>query len=99
MSNVKRWFVSRHPGALEWLATQQVIVDEVVPHLNVADVAKGDYVYGTLPINLVAEICAKGAFYLHLSLQIPAQWRGQELTLEQLKACQAHFQAFTASAL
>src|SRR5690625_7990948 len=44
----------------------------------------GDTVYGTLPMHLVAEICARGVRYRHLEVELPKHLRGQDLTAEQL---------------
>jgi CRISPR-associated protein Csx16 len=42
-------------------------------------------VVGSLPVNLVADVCARGARYLHLSLDLPADARGIELTVETMR--------------
>jgi len=80
------WFVSRHPGALVWARSHGVHADRVVPHLEVAQVNSGDVVVGTLPVNLAAEVCAQGAQYWHLRLDLPAEQRGRELAAEELDA-------------
>lgn len=80
------WFVTRHRGAVEWAARQGIAVDRMVDHLDVAQVAAGDQVLGTLPVNLAAEVCAKGARYRHLSLEAPPAARGRELTPEEMEA-------------
>ena len=78
------WFVSRHPGALQWLRAQGIETDHQVDHLDLCQVAPGDRVLGTLPINLAAEVCARGASYFHLSLVLPRELRGRELDAEDL---------------
>lgn len=88
------WFVSRHPGALEWARRKGIVVDRVVAHLNVEDVKPGDTVIGTLPVNLAAEVCARGARYLNLSLDLPEDARGRELTADELERYGARFEAF-----
>lgn len=70
------WFVSRHQGAVEWLARKGVVVDRQVAHLDLAQVQAGDWVLGSLPVNMAAAVCARGAQYLHLSLALPAHARG-----------------------
>ena len=89
-----QWFISRHPGACEWMKDQSIPIDQVVAHLDPADVNSGDTVYGSLPINLAVQICERGARYVHLSLEIPFEWRGLELSAQQLTTIGARFEEF-----
>src|SRR5207249_10984084 len=41
-------------------------------HLDLSDVLPGDVLIGTLPVHLAAEVCSRGARYLHLTLLLPA---------------------------
>lgn len=84
----KTWIITRHPGAAAWLAVRGV-QGEQVAHLDVARVAVGDTVIGTLPVNLAAEVCALGARYYHLSLRLPSNLRGVELSPEEMDRCGA----------
>lgn len=88
------YFVSRHPGALEWAADEGIQVDQRIEHLTVDLVQPGDVVMGTLPINLVAEVCARGGRYLHLSLDLPPEWRGRDLTVEEMRECGARVEEY-----
>ena len=88
------WFVSRHPGALQWMQQCGPAFDCHVPHLDPAGVQRGDTVIGTLPVHLAAQVCARGAAYLHLVLEMPAQQRGQELSASELQALGATLQPF-----
>lgn len=88
------WFITRHPGALEWSSHQGLQVDRYVAHLDPMQVQAGDTVIGTLPVNLAAVVCARGARYLHLALEMPAHWRGQELSAEQLNELGARVQQY-----
>lgn len=88
------WFVSRHPGAIEWATRQHLHVDCVVPHLDPTQVQPGDTVIGSLPVNLAAQVCASGAAYLHLALELPAGSRGQELTADDLERLGAQLESF-----
>lgn len=79
------YLITRHSGALQWL--RQEIAEPAVhlDHLdNLSRIGRGDTVIGTLPINLVAEICSHGARYLHLEIDLLCHQRGQELTAWQL---------------
>ena len=78
-----RYFVTRHQGAVEW-ARNQGIDAQHLSHLDPETIKPGDVVLGTLPVSIVAEICAKGAHYLHLSLKTPPIQRGQELTAKDM---------------
>ncbi|MDY6956204.1 MAG: CRISPR-associated protein Csx16 [Pseudomonadota bacterium] len=88
------FFVSRHPGADAWAAQQGLAVDRPVAHLDPAEVQPGDTVIGTLPVNLAAIVCARGARYLHLSLDLPADWRGRELSAADMRACGARLEEY-----
>lgn len=87
-------FVSRHPGAVEWLARQHIHVDRYHRHLDISQVAAGDCVIGTLPIQLVAEVCERGAEYRHLNVSLPEHLRGQELDADQMERLGATLCAF-----
>lgn len=88
------WFVSRHPGAVEWIGRQNSAIDRYVTHLASARVQPRDTVIGSLPVNLAAAICARGARYLHLSLQLPAHLRGQELSADPLDELGARLEEY-----
>jgi CRISPR-associated protein Csx16 len=88
------WFVSRHAGAVEWARKQGLAVDRWVTHLDVGAVAAGDTVAGTLPVHLAAAVCARGARYLHLAVDLPAELRGSELAAEQLQALGCRLQGY-----
>ncbi len=78
-------FITRHPGAREWALSENIKVDEIVTHLDVTKVSVGDVVIGTLPVNLAAEVCARNARYLHLSLDMPEDARGLEISAEMMR--------------
>jgi len=78
------WFVSRHHGAVDWAQRQGLAVDEWVAHLDVSRVGAGDTVIGSLPVHMAAAVCRRGARFLNLTLTIPAEWRGKELTADEL---------------
>ena len=76
--------VTRHPALVEYLKETGLISDgdyELIAHATVEDV-KGKDVIGVLPINLAAE----AASVTDVPLNIPAERRGQELGLSEVRA-------------
>ena len=90
------WFVSRHPGAREWARNNGIAINRHVDHLDISQINRGDTVIGTLPVNLIADLCEKGATYRHLVLRIPPELRGQELSAEQMNNLQASVHTYAA---
>jgi len=89
------YFITRHLGAAAWAVQNHVHFDLHLTHLNdIETLRQNDMVIGTLPMNIVAILNRKGVRYIHLSLQIPAELRGMELTAQQLDACQAALEEF-----
>lgn len=78
------YLVSRHKGTLDWFEQQGVKIDHHIVHFDPDCIQPGDTVVGILPIQLAAKICAKGGRYLHLQMNVPLEFRGQELSTEQL---------------
>lgn len=88
------WFISRHPGARQWAEEEGITVDRVVTHLDLAMVERGDTVIGTLPVHLAGEVCARGARYRHLSLELPPDQRGRELSAADMRVCGARIETY-----
>ena len=88
------YFITRHPGARDWAAETGLVVDTIIAHLDPALVQPGDVVIGTLPVNLAVRVCEQGGRYLHLSLNLPADWRGQELSAADLRECGARLEEY-----
>lgn len=88
---VRRFFVSRHAGAIEWAKRYPWgLRARFIAHLDVEQIIAGDVVIGTLPIQIAAEVCARGAQYLHLAIPLAADQRGKELSaaeIEEAGAC------------
>ena len=88
------YFVTRHPGARDWAEEEGFAIDRQVDHLDPANLRAGDVVLGTLPVHLAGAVCARGGRYLHLTLDLPRDWRGRELTAADLRACGARLEEY-----
>ncbi|MCX7096364.1 MAG: CRISPR-associated protein Csx16 [Methylococcales bacterium] len=88
------FFVTRHTGAKQWATEQGIEVDFLVDHLNIEDIQAGDTVLGSLPVNLVAELNAKGARYFHLSLSLSEELRGKEISAKLMRELGAKLEEF-----
>jgi len=88
------WFISRHPGAKDWAEEQGFRIDQHLTHLDISRIQRGDTVIGTLPVHLAAAVCSQGARFFNLSLDLPAFWRGRELSADELHRCNARIEAF-----
>lgn len=89
------YFISRHPGAVAWAARQDLHVDQQLSHLDMGHIQPGDTVIGSLPVNLAAQVCVAGAAYWHLSLELPAELRGQELSADDMQRLGARLERFS----
>lgn len=90
------YFISRHAGAVDWAESEGFHVDHRLNHFNPCIVEPGDRILGTLPINLVAEVNARGGTYFHLTLELPAEARGKELTAEDMRTYGARLEGYAA---
>ncbi|PID49498.1 MAG: CRISPR-associated protein Csx16 [Proteobacteria bacterium] len=90
------YFISRHAGAVEWAKQEGFAVDRQLTHLDVDLIQVNDWVLGTLPINLIAEVNARGGRYFHLTLDLPAARRGQELSAEDMRQLGTQLVEYTA---
>ncbi len=88
------FFVTRHPGALDWARAKGIAFDRHVTHLDPQEVGAGDTVIGSLPVHLAAEVCIRDARYFNLSLDLPAHLRGRELDAATLETCAARLEEF-----
>lgn len=90
------YFISRHSGAVAWAESEGFHVDQRLAHFDVSIVEPGDRVLGTLPINLVADVNERGGVYFHLTLSLPAEMRGQELSAADMRRFGARLEQYTA---
>lgn len=88
------YFVTRHQGAIEWAKQQSIKVDKQIKHLDLSVIKKNDIVIGSLPVNLVAEICNRGGRYYHLVLLLPPEWRGKELNAIEMNKFDARVEEY-----
>jgi CRISPR-associated protein Csx16 len=89
------YVVTRHLGAKQWLATFVPKQAIYIQHLDPQRLSCGDAIIGTLPINIIAEICAKNVAYFHLSIKLPIELRGQEMSVSKLAALGAKVERFS----
>lgn len=90
----RRYFISRHPGAAQWAREAGLGPITVVTHIDTLATGPDDVVMGTLPVHLAAQVCASGARYYNLTLDLPEAWRGRELEAAALRACGARLERF-----
>ncbi len=91
----KKYFVTRHRGAITWASQAGVKARKItMEHFDVSIVNPGDFVIGTLPVHLAAEVNARGGHYWHLSMEIPIESRGQELSADQMRQFNARLEEF-----
>jgi CRISPR-associated protein Csx16 len=80
------YLVTRHAGAVAW-ARRHGIEAEWKPHFEEADLAgvrPGDSVLGPLPVQLIAEVNARGGRYFNVEMRLAAEARGRELTADDM---------------
>lgn len=73
-------------------AGQAGTFDRVVTSLAPDEVCRGDVVFGTLPIAIAAAVIARGARYVHLTLDVPPALRGRELSQTEMDALGARLE-------
>ncbi len=88
------YFISRHPGAIEWIEQQQIHYDIHLLHLDLSLIEPGDTVIGSLPVNIAEQVCQRMASYQHLSLELPQHLRGMELSVVDMQRVGAKIQGY-----
>lgn len=88
------WLVSRHAGAILWVEQKGIIVDRLISHLDPSQIKEGDIVIGTLPVNLAEQVCSRGGRFFNLSLDLPPEARGFELSADDLVRFSARLEEF-----
>ena len=72
-----KYFITRHAGAVEWqsrIGLNAIIIE----HFNVSVVKPGDLVHGNLPVEMAAEVIARGGRYFNLDMKVPREKRGND---------------------
>lgn len=89
-------FVTRHAGTIDWAQSERLLPEGsvITATFDAEDVQPGDLVIGTLPAHLAARICERGGRYQHLTLDLPENLRGQDLTVAEMRACNARLEEF-----
>lgn len=96
----KKYFVTRHRGAVTWAARNGIKARKVsLGSFNPLLVQRGDVVIGTLPVQVIAQVNTRGGHYWHLSMDVPEEYRGAELTADQMSHFGAKLEEFYVSGL
>jgi CRISPR-associated protein Csx16 len=96
----KTLLVTRHQGARDWAARHGHAGAVAINHLDgqtLASLAPGDRVLGSLPVNLVADVCSAGARYFHLTIDLSEEDRGRNLGADEMEAFHARLEEFVAT--
>ena len=92
---MKVLIVTRHTATVEWIKSTLLPTDEVsvVVHYAPGMEDSFDYVVGILPMNLVADMYVHNPQirYYQVVMDVPEEYRGKELTIEQMDAFNARF--------
>ena len=84
---------------MEWARRRGIAWDAHLSHVNPECLAPGDRVIGNLPVHLAALVCARGAQYWHLAVDVVPDFRGRELQFDDLERMNARLEAYEVKAL
>lgn len=93
-----RYLVTRHAGAKDFagrLALAPFVMVEQADAAFLARLAPGDEVYGNLPVEMAAQVCASGAAFHALILPAARDQRGREFTADEMLAQGAAFRRYS----
>lgn len=82
------YFITRHRGALKW-KEHQAIEAVVADHLDPRSLSRGDIVIGNVPFHVAAEVCARGARFFSIDLDVEPGQRGRALSLKAMLTANA----------
>lgn len=88
------YVVTRHESVVSWVRAQGITATHIAHLLpeHFATMTAGDRVIGNLPINLVADLSARGIDYQHVVVDLTPEQRGRELTPAEMDAANARLQ-------
>lgn len=73
---------------------QKFVHELFMPPEAVNLLTPSDTVVGRFPPRLAAAVCAQGAQYYSIELSIPKDWRGRELSLDEIKLCRPRLRRY-----
>ena len=86
--------ITRHEGVREWFRREKIPIDRVDAELDCSIITHGDHVYGTLPLYLIADVCARGARFFSVTMTIPRELRGKEYSPDQMDQFNCRIEEF-----
>ena len=87
------YFISRHEGAREFAKCH--LPEAIISNMLDLDILRPrDRVYGILPIDLAAKVCAKGASFFALVFDRTGYARGSEMSVDEMVKRGAHLVPF-----
>lgn len=91
-----KYLVTRHPGAKAWVESKGIKIDQILDHFDPDEtkIKAKDVVIGVLPPPLAAHICSQGARWFYLSMQVPREHRGKELTANDMSRFKARIDEY-----
>ena len=91
MKKIETLIISRHAGAMGWIQKHhpEFAECELITHAS-PEILKGKRVIGILPIQLAV----LATEFWNLSLNVPANMRGKELTIEDMEKFDCKIEQF-----
>ena len=85
------WIVTRHTGAYQWVKEETELGQNTfenftkVKTFDPTVIQDGDTVVGILPMHLACSVCSAGGRYFAITMDVPKNKRGSDLTVGQMK--------------
>ena len=61
------WLATSSLEEIKCISTISANIHVCAIHFDVADIRRGDNIYGVLPVHIAAEICRRGGRYFHVT--------------------------------